>query len=405
MTLTTGVNLAMVLTSATTGALLARSMGPQIRGDYAAVTAWFWVVLVITELGQAAAVTYFAAREPEDIPATLASSRRLMVIAGILVTATGWFAVPALAHGSSDLVSAYRIMLVATLGTLVTTADSAALQALNVGAWNIVRASQPLLYLCGVGAVIVARSHIGLVAACLVLAVTVEFQGLLAWTLRHRQISLRGRFERTRAQQLGRYGASQLVGSGPALVNTRLDQLVLSQSARSSTLGQYAVAVTVTSLVGPSIAAVGNLLFPRLAASARTPEVAMLIRRSLRRTCLVAFVVSMLLAGSAYWAVPLVFGPSFTPAVGLIWALTPAGIALALGLVAADVLRGSGRPLAVARAQWGGAIVTIALLAVLIPPYGAYGAAIASGVAYLLTLTLLLFAIRDEIAPRKGSDG
>jgi O-antigen/teichoic acid export membrane protein len=98
----------------------------------------------------------------------------------------------------------------------------------------------------------------------------------------------------------------------------------------------------------------------------------------------------LVLAGSAFWWVPLVFGPGFRASVPLVWLLAPGGALLACGQVCGDLLRGHGDPLAVARAQTAGAVTTVALLALLLPTFGVAGAAIASTGSAAVALVLQL---------------
>ena len=59
---------------------------------------------------------------------------------------------------------------------------------------------------------------------------------------------------------------AQIAALAPYTLNAQLDQLVLSQTVASADLGRYAIAVSLTSLPLPLVAAVGNVAFPRLAA-------------------------------------------------------------------------------------------------------------------------------------------
>ncbi len=88
------------------------------------------------------------------------------------------------------------------------------------------------------------------------------------------------------------------------------------------------------------------------------------------------------LALTAYWAIPLIFGPAYQGAVPLLWILTPGAVFLACGQVVGDLLRGRNHPSIVAWAQGLAAIFTVVLLIALLPVVGVAGAAIASTVAY-----------------------
>ena len=65
---------------------------------------------------------------------------------------------------------------------------------------------------------------------------------------------------------LAAYGSAQIAALTPAAINGYLDQLVLSQTVPSAALGRYAIAVSLTSMPLPLVAAIGNVAFPRLAA-------------------------------------------------------------------------------------------------------------------------------------------
>ncbi|MDX6340276.1 MAG: hypothetical protein QOH87_414, partial [Trebonia sp.] len=57
-------NVAAAAIAAIAGIILARTVGPTVRGEYAAVTSWSGVLMVIGDAGQTAAVCYYVARDP-----------------------------------------------------------------------------------------------------------------------------------------------------------------------------------------------------------------------------------------------------------------------------------------------------------------------------------------------------
>ena len=61
---TAGFNVAAAAAAGLGGIILARTLGPTVRGEYAAITAWFGVVLVVGAIGQPAALCFYVAREP-----------------------------------------------------------------------------------------------------------------------------------------------------------------------------------------------------------------------------------------------------------------------------------------------------------------------------------------------------
>ena len=53
---TAAYNVAAVAAAGLGGIIVARALGPEMRGEYAAVTAWFAVVLMVGGMGQPAAL-------------------------------------------------------------------------------------------------------------------------------------------------------------------------------------------------------------------------------------------------------------------------------------------------------------------------------------------------------------
>ena len=75
-------NVASAACAALGGVIVARAVGPTVRGEYAAVTAWFGVLLLLGEVGQTAAVCFYVARDPCRARGYVATSRMMMLLTG-----------------------------------------------------------------------------------------------------------------------------------------------------------------------------------------------------------------------------------------------------------------------------------------------------------------------------------
>lgn len=391
--LTAGVNMSLVVFSAGAGLIMARGLGPSVRGDYAALISWFGITLILGELGQTAATTYFVARHPNRASDYVATSRVVMTVAGGVTATAGFLLAPTIGHHRPDLVFCYQVLFAACFPAFVGASYSFALQARNLARWNLLRLLQPGPYFAIV-LVLQLLDSLSLRSATIGLAATVTAQSAIGYMLCRREGLTRGTTDRRLVKPLLGYGASQLAASVPSTINARVDQLVLSQTVRSASLGQYAVAVTLTSLAVPVVSAIGNVAFPRMAAMLKLGNRARRLQRiAIGSSFAVAATMMALIAATAAWTVPFLFGSGFSPAVSLVWILAPGGACLACGQVAGDLLRGRGRPLSVAVAHGVGAVVTVTLLTLLLPAYGVKGAAVASTFAYASTLAILLVAI------------
>jgi len=387
ITWTAASNVMLTAAAGLGGIILARAAGPVIRGEYAGVTAWFGVALVIGSLGQPAALCFYVAAEPERASSYLATSRAMMLSAGIL-------AAPLLAHGNASVATGYRIAFSASIVGFVGASYTFSLQATDLRRWNQVRLSQPLLSLVAVAALWGMRL-LDLDAALAVLAGTTALQFIWAHHSCRRVGLVPGRASSALVRPLAGYGAAQIAALTPATLNAQLDKLVLSQMVPAAALGQYAVAVSISLLPAPLVTAIGYVAFPHLASRGLAETAAhRLTRAAILSSMLLAAGVLIPLAVLAHWLVPLVLGDAYRAAVPLLWVLTPGAIVLASSQVAGDLLRGRKRPAAVAWAEGSAAIFTLALLVALVPALGVYGAAIASTVAYGVAFAVLLGFLR-----------
>jgi O-antigen/teichoic acid export membrane protein len=409
MARTAGYNIASTATAGLGAVIVARALGPELRGDYAAVTSWFGVALMLGGMGQPAALCYYVAHDPGQARSYVATSRAMMLVTGGAALAGGMLLAPLLSHGHSELTLAYRIAFATSILAFVGASYTYSLQARDLRWWNMVRVSQPVLSLVFL-AVLWRLRLLTLTTALVVLAGTMLVQ--LCWAYyRCRSADLApGRAQARLVRPLAGYGLAQIAARAPATVNTQLDQLVLSQVVAPAVLGRYSIAVSCTLLPITLVSAIGYVAFPWLAAKGRVDGLAgrMQWLGILGSGC---FAAAMLVPLDlvAPWLVPLVFGPGYAGAVPLIWALTPAGVFLACNQVTGDVLRGRKRPLVVARAEGLAAVFTVILLVALLPVVGVYGAAIASGVAYGVSLLVMLLSLRrlrpDNSSPRHRRPG
>jgi len=400
---TAGFNLAATAVGGLGGIIIARVLGPTVRGEYAAVTAWMGVLQLVGGMGQPAAVVYYVAREPPRARDYVATSRTMMLATGFVALVVGVLLAPVLGHGLPALTAGYRIAFGALIVAFVGGSFTASLQARDLHRWNVVRVIQPVLGLIAI-VVLWRLRRLTLDGVMVVIAAAMLLQ--LVWAYRDcRHTGLvPGRARVALVRPLLSYGIVQIAALTPATLNADLDQLVLSQTVSAADLGRYAVAVSISLLPMPLVFAIGNVAMPRLAATREvTGATRQLQRLSVLASAGLAVAVLVPLAAVSYWLVPLVFGAAYRGAVPLLWVLTPGSVFLACGQVTGDLLRGRRHPAVVAWAEGIAAILTVALLLALLPLVGVYGAAIASTVSYGVALAIMLR--RLSRLPRHAAEG
>ena len=389
-------NVAGAVGAACAGLLVARALGPAGRGVVAGSLAWAGVAGLITSLGLVHAMTYFVARARSATWAILRTASVYSLPPSVAIAVIGSSVAYLRMDGADALTYACAFWTIPLFvaGGLYT----GALQALKTSSWNAARLSQQAVYLVAV-ALVFGVGRLSLTLVAFIILGSVASQLLLARWLVGRAMAEPepgevGDASAPPPKDLLSYGFRNLVAAIPSTVNARLDQAVLAVAASRAQLGAYAVAVSLSLLGGPVVAAFGNIAFPRIAAMNKEVD-----RRAMERLAFVGtLAVSGLLAAATFVTAPrlvsLLFGPEFTDAVPLIRILAPAGVALSANLVLADLLRARGRPEDAAKAEGLAAVVTAGLLVIFAPRYGAAAAAWTSLVAYSLASILLVRRLR-----------
>lgn len=391
---TTVANFVSVAAAGATGILITRSMGTADRGAYAAIMSWFSAALVIGELGQTAATTFYVAGDPTNARGYVATSRNLMAMSGLPTMIIGLSLSPLLSRGDHVLQLGYVLMFVTCVFGYLGASFTFSLQAAATTHWNIVRVFQPLFFAVAVGALHFGDS-VSLLTCLYASSMTISLQTLLAYFLCRRNDLTHGKATLGAAKRMTRFGLHQMAGAIPALLVGRLDQLALSLVSDRVLLGHYAAASSLTSVSLPIVSAIGSVIFPRIAFEKHKDLGATyaLQKRALTVTVLLSAVVASTLVLSARRLVPFLFGVDYRPASSLVFVLAPGAAMLACSQVCGDVLRGHGLPLAVARTQWTATACSVVLVILLVHPLGAMGAAIAMTGASSVSLATLLMEL------------
>jgi O-antigen/teichoic acid export membrane protein len=386
-------NAASAAAAALGGVIVARVVGPAVRGEYAAIVAWFGALLLVGGLGQSAAVCFYVASDPLRARGYVATSRAMMMVTGSCALCGGLVIAPVLAHGDPGLTCAYRLVFAGSVIAFTGTSYTFSLQAVSMRWWNLVRISQPALALT---VIIVLRllELLTLETAIGAVLASMTFQLGYAYYWCRRCGLAPERVQPALVRPLVKVGLAQLMAITPAAVNSCLDQLVLSQLVSPADLGRYAIAVSVTTAPVPLVSAIGNVAFPRLAARRGSPDAGQVPLAAVVVGAGIASAVLLPLAASACWLIPEVFGPAYRGAVPLLWILTPGGVFLASGQVVGDLLRGLSRPGVVAGVQGATAVGAVILLVALLPVAGIAAAAIASTIGYGTALALMIRWLR-----------
>lgn len=385
-------NVALALLGLVTGSLLARMLGPQGRGELAAIQTWASFLALLAALGLPDAVVYFTGRNPEGAASYLTSAVALMVLAAVPFAAAGALLMPLLLSAQSPEVVAISqrylpayLLLMATQGMLLHPLRGRS----DFLVWNALRPLPTVAWLAAIVAVLAlgAASPAGFAAGHLA---ALAAAGLATFVVVRRRVPGPYALRSSLWPPMLRYGVPSALSALPQTLNLRLDQMLMATLLPPALLGYYTVAVAWSSAASPLLHSIGAVLFPRVASQEAATDQVALLGRGTRITVLLAVLFNGVLLLATPLAVVLIFGRSFSPAVPAAMLLVVAAGFVSLNHAFEEGLRGLGDTKAVLWGESVGLLATAVGLALLLRPLQINGAALASLLGYSATTLALL---------------
>lgn len=359
------------LAALVTAPLLAAGLGVSGRGELAAAVAPLLLAASIAPIGVPAAVTFAVARSPALLARAARRGSLLVAAAGLVATVVAVGARDWLAAGDAAIAQGIALAALAIVPTVIIAVAQAA--AAGHGRWRLISAERILGSAVKVAAIamLFAFDELTVVTAVIVTAFAPVVGGLVYLGMR---APASQQADGARYRELARYGLRFWFGAVAGIMLIRLDQLLFVPVGGAYQLGLYAVAVTIAEAPLVINAAVRDVVFTHDAARADDE----LLARASRLSTLATAAVAVVIAATAWWWLPILFGEAFAAALPALLILLVAVVAGNPGSVAGTGLAARDRPgmrsasLAIACA------VNIGIFLLLVPVWGAVGAAIAT---------------------------
>lgn len=383
LVVTVAVRVLRVALGLASSLISARLLGPAGRGEYFYIATLASLVVQFGNLGLHASNTFYVARDKGLLPRLFANSFWVALVIGgaggsavaiavSLLLGTRWellryvplLAVPALFYllGSNLLIGTRRVMLFNAFE-------------LTSSALIVVALSAAALLGAGVDGFLATSTLAWFVTGSTMFLVIMRISGA---TLA---------FDRSVFARAFRYAARAYTLAFLAFLVLRGNVFLLERLAGSTELGVYSVAAQVGDLLGIVPGSVALILFPQL-----VHESAGIWPRTIRaaiRTGAITACLSFIVALGSGPLVQLLFGREFAAASAVIVALLPGVVALAMVTVISQYLAAIGFPTELFGSWAASLLLMFAISAVAIPSLGAFGAAIALSVAYVVLLALV----------------
>jgi O-antigen/teichoic acid export membrane protein len=384
------------------GVQLARLLGPESRGELAAVLLWPMLIAGFGSFALPDAITYAAAAGKAKPQELLASAIALAIALSLPLVAIGYFLMPVIFAGrpidTIRVAQAYvAVIPLSLLGTFVVAVFQGAF---HIAQWNLLRASVHVVYPAAI-ALLWWRGDISVVtcmeaslaanlAVCLLCGALVMQNGWRATM--PRLAEMRG---------LVVYGMKVYVPAVVQAINERLDQAILSLLLAPADLGQYVVAVTVARAAGILTTTLQMLVLPAVAKTAPA-EKAALSGRYVRLNTLISIFAAIALAALARELVRVAFGAQYEPSLPVAYILILASLPMSIKAMMNTMFKAHNQALHVSKVELAGLVATAVLLPLLIHFFGTVGAAFASVVVQGVTCAMMSYWARHILNIDRG---
>lgn len=386
-----------------TGVLAARLLGPEGRGELAAIFLWPSLLAGFGILGLHEAVAYAGAARTLSPQRIFGSTFAMGVLLAVPLVLIGIVAFPyAYADFRPEVLDIALLYLAFVPINLLALFPTSLLQGtMQLKSWNALRVQVHFVYLLGM---------VGLWAADAISVRNLAFAMLganlaniaAAYGFLARRDWLRFVPDREAMGSLLRYGFKVHLGLMGRLANLWLDQAFIALLLTATDLGHYVVAATVARGVGMVATPVELVAFPKIAAEPTSEGKAEIFSRYLKINYMLVLPGAAGLAVLTPWILQFFFGPAFLPSAPVTYILIVANVLLTGTLMLSAALRAYDRALLIAKVETFDVAVTVAALSILVPTRGIEGAAWAMLAVNAFTFALLTWWVRQELGIALG---
>jgi O-antigen/teichoic acid export membrane protein len=386
--MTAGASIAATCVGAVASIMIARSLGPVGRGEWAIISSLAILIGTVGTLGLPAAGAYAIARaRAADRPRMAGAALTLATVMGIAAFAA--YAVVGIGArpgtGSRGLLLLGAVIAGALLVHAV--AQKLLLTASTVR-WFALAQLVPNCVMLTAVAGLAAGGHLTLTATVTASAVATTVGALMAALVLRARAASWVRPSRAWASMRPylRYALLSFGVTSLTQIVQRVDILIVGGYLGSQPAGLYAVAAQVGDVLLVVPAALGFVIFRRGALDVQShwPDALRMIAITGAFGLLAAGTVALLAAP----LVRAVFGAEYLGAVDALRLLMIGIAALGIQAVVSAYVAARGRPRAVFAAWATAALVNIGLNLIVVPDHGIEGAAVVSSLSYLLVLGL-----------------
>ncbi len=365
--------------------IMARTLGPENRGNIAAANLWPNLLLYMGSFGTYQSVIYFYAKKRDEV-IMWGSCIIATLVNSLISIAVGLLFIRFFLGEASQEVKWYSNLLLLTLPfSILSQFITSILQAkTKFKQFNIIRTFFPLAYLFSI-LLLYALNRLTFTSVLTVQIFLNVLICLICLIFYHTYMGsvFQVKYNLKTLKVLYNYGVKVWAGDLSQGLNYRLDQILISNFFSTTQLGFYVVAQSIANFTTILANSFKTILLPIVAKTPGFKEKITTINQTLRKFNLVntiMLVVSIILVP---FLLVWVFGKAFKQSELLAILLLGGFYFLNIKTVMTAAVQGLGRPFYVSISDFAGLFVLLILVYPLSKWYGINGAAIAVGISYL----------------------
>ena len=373
-----------------TGIITARMLGPEGRGEQAAIIFWPGVLASTFTLGLPISIVYNFRRYPEKRSQMFASALVLCSILGLLASFTGYAFLPyVLNQYSAETIAFARIMVFATISIL-----------LNLVLYGAYEGIQKF-HMSNKALTLVAVMTLSLLLIFSLSGTLNSYTSSIAYLAIHVPISiwlLIGMWHILKPKFKGILSSSKvLLGYGVrsygidlfSAVSDQINQALVVSALSPLEMGLFAISTSFTNMLSIFRVSIVTVLLPKMAARSQK-EVVAVTGRAARICAALTLMTGLLTIIAAPQLITVLYGADFLEAVILFRISVLEVLLLGITLVLSQAFLSLNRPGIVTVLQATGLIAGVPLRLILIPAYGYVGAGIAILLSTIIRFVFIL---------------
>ncbi|HEX4029454.1 MAG TPA: lipopolysaccharide biosynthesis protein [Terracidiphilus sp.] len=367
---------AILILQAGTGVLTARTLGPDGRGELAAMILWPLFVASVTTLGVPSSLIYQLRSKTDERQRLAANGFAAAAVMGVVAGAIAAAVLPWWLHQySPTLVHTAQLFLITVPLCSITLVGRAVLEATHdFVASNAVQLLTPFVTLLGLLLFLAIHQMNPYTAAIAYIAASLpSFAFMLSRVIRAGFRVVRP--ELAIARQILQYGIRSYGIDILGTLALQVDQVLVVSLLSAGAMGSYIVVLSLSRMLNVFQNSVVMVLFPK-AAGRDANAVLSMTGKCVRMSGLVTVLCGTVICVAGHALLRVVYGAEYAAAAGALRILVLEAILSGVTFVLAQAFMALDRPGVVTLLQGLGLSLSIPMMLLLIPRYGIYGAAV-----------------------------